>query len=163
MTNSAINLNSIMLAFHKERSNFDQQGDKGTYLGNRSMGCIRLYIFFRQENGISRYVWKCSKKFPKVKATAPGSPYCTDLLVIVANYSINMRVWKPMGIERSVFKPPDVPAAVTWPKARIRKISTSSGLFRIPNSYCPCSITLSPHQDHLPGVIQCGLVNKIQP
>lgn len=34
-----------MLAFQKERSNFDQQGDKGTFLENKSMGCIKAVFF----------------------------------------------------------------------------------------------------------------------
>lgn len=159
MTSSAINMNSIMLAFHKERSNFDQQGDKGPYLGNRNMGCIRLYFFFRQGNGLSRYVWKCSKEIPKVKAAAPGSPHCLDLLVIVANYSMRTNGYREKRIQTSGCSC----HTVTWPKARIRKTSTSSGPFRIPNSVAPVLSPYPPHQDHLPGLIQCGLINKVQP
>lgn len=63
--------------------------------------------------------------------------------------------WKPVGVGRSIFKPPDVPATLSlgqkpqigrhhYPEILMASLASRCTLVSISNSCWPCSIPLSP-------------------
>lgn len=115
MKSSAINLNAIILDFHKELSLFDQQEDKSTYLGNRITGCIRFFFFQAREQNFKTCYRNVLRRFPKWKLQHQAclTPWlCQEVAWLHINSGKTRKTWsnhpskggKPVGVGRSTFK-----------------------------------------------------------